>query len=170
MKSITDPQTGEITQLLDENGWEIPDPTPLRIPSGFKRPETLAEQVKRLVRNEQFQQAMADQGNETFEDSEDFDVDDDFDVNTPYETFFDPTLGREITPEEFQRHKETYKKRYLKAQEDYYDQIDAENIMAENLARARAREKAATQPGVRGADPLAGPAPSSGPGTGTKRD
>lgn len=141
-KTHTDPMTGEITELLDDNGWEIPDPKPVALPSGFKKPERLEDTVRRLVRSETWRRDMEAAGDETFEDSEDFDVDEDFDPNTPFETFFDPALGREITPMEFKQHEETYKKRYIKAQQEYYAQIDAENTIAENLARSRARTKA----------------------------
>lgn len=76
---------------------EVPDPTPMAIPIGFKRPETLAEQVRRLVRSEQLSSYARSQGMESFEEAEDFDVDDDFDPRTPYELEFDPAVGKEIT-------------------------------------------------------------------------
>lgn len=146
MREKIDPHTGEVVKLQDEHGWEIPDPTPLRLPTGFKKPETLADQVRRLVRSAQFQMDLDKAGLETFDEADDFEVDDDFDPSTPYETFFDPVLGKDITPMEFKQHEETYKKRYLKAQEQYFNQVDAENILAENLARARHRERQAAKP------------------------
>lgn len=70
---------------LDERGWEIPDPTPMAWPAGVRRPETLTEQIRRLVRLE-VSQAAAAQGMETFEESDDFDVDDDDgEFVSPYE-------------------------------------------------------------------------------------
>lgn len=33
---------------LDERGWEIPDPNPVEIPAGFRRPESLEEMVQRM--------------------------------------------------------------------------------------------------------------------------
>lgn len=172
MAQYTDPNTGEILELndyerleriqnleaaigfrLDEFGHEVPDPTPLAMPSGFRRPETLQEQVARLVRS-RLSQIADEQGAETFEESEDFEVDDDFDPNTPYEEFFDPALNRAVTPEEFQRNHELYKKRYLKAQQDYYQKIDEQEIMEDNLIRAAARERQAkAAAGVKGAPP-----------------
>lgn len=146
MKTITDPMTGEITQLLDERGWEIPDPIPIAVPSGMRKPERLEDTVRRLVRSETWRRDMEAAGNETFEESEDFDVDEDFDVNSPFEEFFDPALGKNITPQEFHQHEETYRKRYLKAQAEYYAQVDTENVIAENLARAAARSKAGSDP------------------------
>lgn len=82
-----------------ERHYETPDPNPVRIPAGFKRPETLEEQIRRLVRSERFAVLAQEEGFETFDEADDFDVDDDLpDPGTPYETFFDPALGREVTP------------------------------------------------------------------------
>lgn len=121
---------------LDEFGREILDPTPVSIPAGFKRPETMEERVQRLVRTQLSAEAAA-KGEETFEESEDFEVGDDFDPSTPYETFFDPTLGINVTPQEFAKHEPTYRKRYLKAQQEYFSTMDREGVLAENLSRAR---------------------------------
>lgn len=150
----------KIAVRLDNFGREIPDPEPLTLPSGFRRPETLQEQVRRLVRTQLSMQA-AESGAETFEESEDFDVDDDFDPNTPYEVFFDPALNREISADEFARNHETYKKRYMKAQEQFYAQMDAEGIMRENLYRAK-RRGAGVSPAPRSSqEPEAPPAKQS---------
>lgn len=86
--------------LLDDQGREIPDPKPLRIPLGFKRPETLAEQVQRLVRNGLSIAAEA-RGAETWEEADDFDIDDDPpDPYSPFEAVFDPLLERDVTAAE----------------------------------------------------------------------
>lgn len=129
----------------DANGWELLDPTPVAIPTGFKVPETMEQRVQRLTRTSMSALA-AEQGYETFEESEDFNIGDDIDPSTPYETFFDPQLGIEITPEEFKLHEATYRKRFMKAQTDYFDQVDREGIMHDNLRRARYRRKAAQKP------------------------
>lgn len=118
---------------LDANGWEIPDPQPLEIPGGFKKPETLQEQIRRLIRAAS--REAAEQGLETFEEAEDFNVDDDFDPHTPYEVFFDPVLNKEISPEEFDTHKEHYMKQYVAAHNEYFSRVDTEHKMAENLYR-----------------------------------
>ena len=73
---------------LNERGHEILDPTPVSMPLGFKKPETLAEQIRRMVKNE-MSQAAANQGQESFEEADDFDVGDDFDPKSPYEQNFD---------------------------------------------------------------------------------
>lgn len=120
---------------LDAAGNEVPDNTPLSIPAGFKRPEKLEDQIRRLIRN-----AVADADRdklETFEESEDFDIDDDmFDPSSPYEEVFDPVLGRGITVDEFRRNEEVYRKRYLEAEQKAYE-------MMERSEALRARPKAA---------------------------
>lgn len=141
----------KIAVRLDHLGREVPDPTPLEIPAGFRRPETLQEQIRRLVQTSLSAHAAA-QGAETFEESEDFDVDEEFDPTTPYETFFDPALNRDISAHEFERNAEVYKKRYIKAQTEFYEKMDADGIMQENLYRRAHAEK-------RGAG--VSPAPSS---------
>lgn len=114
---VIDPITGEF--LLDDNGHEIPDPTPVALPSGFKRPETLAEQVQRLVRSSISRHAEA-QGHETWEEANDFEVDDDFDPSTPYEEFFDPVLGKNVTPDEFRRHADRYREEVVSRTKNYW--------------------------------------------------
>lgn len=84
--------------------YETPDPTPVAMPSGFKRPETLEERIRRLVRSERFNQDLDAAGLETFAEANDFDIPDDpLDPSTPYEPFFDPALGHEVTPEQVLR-------------------------------------------------------------------
>lgn len=61
---------------FDKEGRELPDPTPIEIPAGFKRPETLQEQIRRLVRTAISERAV-DSGAESFEEANDFDMDDD---------------------------------------------------------------------------------------------
>lgn len=90
--------------------YENPDPTPVAIPAGFRRPPTLAEQVARLVRSERFNQQAREAGFETFEEADDFDVGDDIDPATPYEPYFDPALGREVTPADVIRNQAGYAK------------------------------------------------------------
>lgn len=67
----------------DDFGREIPDPTPVSIPSGVGRPESLTDTIRRMVRNELSQAAQA-AGSETFEEANDFDEDAD-DFVSPYE-------------------------------------------------------------------------------------
>lgn len=105
----------QVPGRIDGLGREILDPTPPRIPANFKRPETLAEQVARLVRGNISREAEA-AGYETFEESEDFDVEDEFDPRTPFETFFDPVLG-EVTPHDLKKFEGEYRRKYMSLQE-----------------------------------------------------
>lgn len=102
--------TGEVRQ--DEYGREIPDPNPVEVPLGMKRPETLAEQVQRLVRTSISAHAEM-HGAESFEEADDFDIEEDFDPTTPYETQFDPVIGKDITPADFH---DPEKRAYLREQ------------------------------------------------------
>ncbi len=64
---------------------EIPDPTPVEVPVGYKTPPSLAELVQSYVRQE-VSQAAQSQGLGTFEEEDDFDVADPDDLHfSPYE-------------------------------------------------------------------------------------
>jgi len=59
----------------DYLGREKPDPRPVEVPIGRGRAESLADQIKRLVR-ENLSQVAAREGYETLEEADDFDIDD----------------------------------------------------------------------------------------------
>lgn len=140
---------------LNEDGHEVGDPDPIALPAGFKIPETLAMQVQRLVRSHISRQA-AEAGFETFEEAEDFEVGDDNDPSTPYETFFDPVLGAEITPTEFKANEAVYRHRYLRAQQDYFRSLDRTQAMQ----RGAGVSPASTKPKARSEAPKgSGPPP-----------
>lgn len=129
---------------LDQNGSEIPDPTPVAIPAGFKEPESLENMIRRLVRADDFRRAADQEGFETFEEAEDFEIDDDsFDPSSPYEEVFDPVLGRGITPAEFNANREVYLKRYLEA-----DQRAYEEMLKSDALRARPKAPPRQEPKV----------------------
>lgn len=65
-------------------GEELPDDTPLELPLRFKRPPSLQDQIKAMVRSV-LSQAAADQGMESFEEADDFDVSDDIDLRSHHE-------------------------------------------------------------------------------------
>lgn len=69
---------------IDEKGREIISKEPLALKLGLKKPESLQDKVRRMIRLEASLYAEA-QGKETFEEADDFDVGDDFDPTTPYE-------------------------------------------------------------------------------------
>lgn len=70
---------------LDANGHEILDNSPVAIPVRFQRQQSLADEVANLVRSNYLALLTAEQGYETFEESDDFDIGDDFDPASPYE-------------------------------------------------------------------------------------
>lgn len=78
-------------------GKEIMDPVPVAVHLG-KRNETIDEKIMRMVRSREIQNELARMGEDTFDEYDDFDVGDDDDKmpETPYETCFDPRLGKEI--------------------------------------------------------------------------
>lgn len=77
---------------IDARGRELPDPTPIAPPIGYKRAPSLAEQIREMVRSERLAQEAAAMGYETFEEADDFDVGD-LDPTSPYENDFDPPVS-----------------------------------------------------------------------------
>lgn len=67
---------------IDEDGMEVNNPAPLEVPEGFKRPATLLEQIRRVLRTEVSRQAAA-QDMESWEEANDFAVEDEFDIEEP---------------------------------------------------------------------------------------
>lgn len=99
----------------NQDGHELPSDQPIEIPAGFTIPETLNQQVARLVRHERFAQALGQGDSDTFEEADDFDVGDDFDPSSPFEQVFDPILQRDVTAAEFMANQDEYRKLYQKA-------------------------------------------------------
>lgn len=58
---------------FDKQGRELPDDTPVAIPLGAKRPESLTEMMRRMIR-EDMSRAALDSGAESFDEANDFDV------------------------------------------------------------------------------------------------
>lgn len=103
---------------LNNNGHEVLDSTPLALPLGFKKPESLDDQIRRLVRTHISAQAQ-EQGFETWEDADDFDIpDDQADPATPFEMDFDPILGREISPDMIKQDPVRFRDQYVQAAAD----------------------------------------------------
>lgn len=113
------------------------DGTPVAIPAGFKKPETMEERLKRFIRREMSDAAVR-QGAESFDEANDFELPDDpVDPATPFEEFFDPVLGRAITPRELELYESQYRDRYLKTQADKMAIEDREEAFREALRKAR---------------------------------
>lgn len=109
-KIAHDPETGEIHEpagsrpflrslglrpvLLDDNGHERLDPTPMAPPLGWKPEPSMVEIIRAQIAGERLRQEAEAAGMESFEEADDFDVDDDFDPSSPYEEIFDPAPPR----------------------------------------------------------------------------
>lgn len=73
---------------LDPLGREIVDGRPMAPPLGYKKTESLAEQIRRMVQDEHIRRELEKSGIETFDEANDFNVGDDFDPTSPYEQHF----------------------------------------------------------------------------------
>lgn len=96
-----DKKTGEVINeehsrglaSLNARGEEILDDTPLALPIGFKRPQSLQERMRYLLRNELIQRDLDAAGIETFEEADDFEVGEQDPLEgTPYEDHFEPEI------------------------------------------------------------------------------
>lgn len=75
----------------DERGREIPDPTPLEMPLGMRKPESMEDMIRRFVRQEASRVAQAE-GMESFEEADDFEVEDD-DLSDAPTQYMVPEVG-----------------------------------------------------------------------------
>lgn len=126
----------KIKDRLTSQGHENLSSEPIQVPLGMKRPETLAEQVQRLVRTSVSEHARMN-GMETFEESEDFEIEDDLDFSTPYETHFDPVLGRDLSADEFRRNSDRYYKQYLDDQKSEYKSEELQHAISPKNKRSK---------------------------------
>jgi len=80
--------------MLDKNGYEIPDNTPVAIPTRLRMPQSRTEQIRAFIRSELSRQS-ADHGQESFEEADDFSLDDGQEWVSPYEEVFEPPAHSE---------------------------------------------------------------------------
>lgn len=73
---------------LDAGGREVTDGRPMAPPLGYKKTESLAEQIRRMVQDEHIRRELENSGIETFDEANDFDIGDDVDPSSPYEVHF----------------------------------------------------------------------------------
>lgn len=90
-------KTGEVNDdrvcTYNERGEEILHDAPLALPVGFKRPQSLQERMKYLLRNELVQRELDAHGVESFDEADDFNVDEPDPLDgTPYEDCFEPEI------------------------------------------------------------------------------
>lgn len=74
--------------MLDERGYEIPDNTPVAVPTRLRMPQSRTEQIRSYIRHELSQREFQS-GRETFQEADDFDLPD-VEWSSPYEETFDP--------------------------------------------------------------------------------
>lgn len=91
--------------FLDEFGREIPDPTPMAPPVGYRRAPTMAEIIRQQIQGEALARAAREMGKESWEEADDFDIGDDYDPTSPWEEQFDP-VG--YAPGALQRHEAAF--------------------------------------------------------------
>lgn len=77
----------------DEKGREIPDPRPMEMPVGLRKPESMEDMIRRFVRVEASRIAQ-NEGMETFEEADDFEVEDDDFSDAPTQ-YMVPEVGPE---------------------------------------------------------------------------
>lgn len=78
------------------------DPTPMAMPLGYKKPESLQQMMIRMIHDADFQRKMREQGVETIDESDDFEMEDDENYlpRTPYELEYDAETDKEyLKPE-----------------------------------------------------------------------
>lgn len=107
----------------NEKGEQMVDPTPVRLPVGFKNVDSFANRVREIVRGERLRAEAEAMGAETFEEADDFDVPDDpLDPSTPYEADFDvPTPGEIRRQEKERAAREDMEDRYKAARRSRHD-------------------------------------------------
>jgi len=76
------------SQYLDAEGRELPNPTPVAPPVGYKRQPTIAEQMRQMIRQASYEASQM--GAETEAEANDFDVGEDMEPDSPYENDFEP--------------------------------------------------------------------------------
>lgn len=76
----------------NKQGGETPDPTPLSVTVGLKKPPTIQEMIKKYMAAASLDASM--KGLDSFEEADDFDCDDDFDPTSPYEHDFDQIMDK----------------------------------------------------------------------------
>jgi len=76
--------------MLNENGHEILDDTPISLPLRFNRPPSKLDDLRAMLKIVSREAEHA--GQETFEEADDFDVGDDYDPRSPWELSVDQEL------------------------------------------------------------------------------
>lgn len=81
-----------------KNGKEYPRPEPVEMPIGAKKPESLEQKLRKIIRSEKMQAAVSAAGYETFEDANDFDTGEE-DLTSGFELPEDGNFGNVVEEE-----------------------------------------------------------------------
>jgi len=73
---------------LDENGHEMPNPTPMQPAVGYKKQPSIGEMMRQAIRQASLEARQM--GAETEEEANDFDVGEDLEPSSPWENDFEP--------------------------------------------------------------------------------
>lgn len=81
-------------------GDELPDPTPMAPPIGYKKQPSMVEHIRTMIRSERLRQEAEAAGAESFDEADDFDVEDDDFPPSPYEFdhLFEPPTSIDHPP------------------------------------------------------------------------
>lgn len=91
--NVIDEAVEKLISTYNENGHEVPDPTPVAMPAGFQRPPSIRDLLRAMVSTELSRQAEAE-GYESFEEADDFNVGDDPEImRSDYELDADQERG-----------------------------------------------------------------------------
>lgn len=125
-----------------KDGAEVPDTTRRSIPARRRIP-TKFEEFRDMLRTATA--VAAQEGYETFEESEDFGIEEDeVQIEAKWETVFDPFVGREITKEEarfLDNERRTFERRYGRTKPWHAEVIEKFNRRFGRKPKAKAKPK-----------------------------
>lgn len=129
----------------NDKGEELMDPTPVALPMTFRRPESIGDMMKRLIKNHLSRAAEAE-SKESFDEADDFDIEgEEKDPITPYEDDLEG-LNAPAINEPKERH-EAFKKKLKQIDEGQKKYIEAlENREAEKQAAKAAKKQSVEKP------------------------
>lgn len=121
-------------------GEELMDPTPVALPMHFRRPESINDMMKRLIKTH-LSKAAAAENSESFEEADDFNVEgEEKEPTTPYEDDLEG-LDAPAINEPKERH-DAFKKKLQKIDEARKKQAEA--LEKREAVKAAAKEAAKT--------------------------
>lgn len=137
---------------FDDQGREIPDPTPVEVPFAARRPESLQDMIRRLVRTD-VSKAAEQVGAETFEEANDFEVgDDDAELSATHHELHEEVVNeavrvrREISEQEVDSKRTKSRDRSKSGSDELNEEEDVEEGDAAESRTRSAPRKSSTKP------------------------